>query len=880
MGWTSRGTPLDLGRLSLRGAAVAILAIAACGGGAGGGGCGGGGCLGGCGDGTYEYPKDDPNRPDAILQQETARVRITQAFIDFIKPQLPNLIKETLDGASGMEVRNDVLYVDIPNTSLFNIGVASAELRDAKALIWLDDLDQRLDLRFETPNSVRLVMANLRFGVQADLRENVAGTTSSCPIVGELGGTNPRHAAEISINAVLDPGVGPDPDRNFDIRIEVDDIALNSLDVGIGDYCAEPQCQDCVLQVGGTCLDPGGRCAECHIFCGGITSGLLTLVTSLIDLVRPLLNRVLKPIVQNFIRSALADFNNQPAALEMQVNLGDIVGIDALKAANPFGIFVAPEPGRFPVVDRGTGDGMEITTTGGAEAELADCVGDLELFNMPKGPVPVLGGTDSMGRPYHAGMTIAVSLVNQILYAVHRSGTLCLKLGSEDIKGLTGGAFSLNASVLSLLASDLSLLADDAAPVILQLKPNNPPIVDLGSGEVTGQDMMGNDIYDWLLKMNLEDMGIAFHVLMQDRYVRIFEVTMDLNIGLNITVLPDNSLEVAVGELRIDGFEETFNEILPNADFAMVLPTLIDLVLQALISNQLSFNLDLTDTLSSALGGAPIFMRINDIMRDGIQEDYLTLTMTFTSSRSFNLSLAAETYARLAEQDGLHERLTRGDRRPTGRIRLVVGEVLDYTDQHALEYQVRVDRGLWRAARRPRPDGTLFVEAPVLRLPGMHKVEVRARYIDDYETLDATPAVLDVLVDPEPPSVTAVIAQDAVQVRVFDRDSPAEMMTLLGRFDDGQWFAIDLAIDEAKRISATVPLEQFGSAKILELKAVDGANNASGVLPVSFEVPEAIPVDEIVACGCHEVPGSAHGHGEALFGLLALGALLALRRRS
>ena len=102
---------------------MVLFAISCSSGGGGGGGCGGGGCAGGCGSGTYQYPRNDPNRPDAILQNEVARVRITQTFIDFIKPQLPALIKAALGNQAGMRVdANDILHIALPNQDLFDIG--------------------------------------------------------------------------------------------------------------------------------------------------------------------------------------------------------------------------------------------------------------------------------------------------------------------------------------------------------------------------------------------------------------------------------------------------------------------------------------------------------------------------------------------------------------------------------------------------------------------------------------------------------------------------------------------------------------------------------------------------------------------------------------
>ena len=863
----------SVARVAVRGTAIAILFAAACSGGAGGGGCGGGGCLG-CGEGDYEYPVDDPNRPDAIVQEEALRARITQAFVDFIQPQLPAVIRGALDGQSGMVVdADDVLHLALPDQNLFDIGVAEAKLREAEAQIWLDDLDQRLELEFVEPSYVRLTMDNLRLGLSAKLKEDVIGTTSSCPLEGTLG-TEPHHAAQISVEATIDPGVS-DPDRNFDIQVKVDDIELNDLAVRIvGDYCSERECQDCVIEISGSCYDPGGRCAECHIFCGGITDGLLRLVGALVDVLRPLLNRVMKPVIQNFIRSAVADINNQPARIEQLVDLAEITGVDAFRAANPFGIMIGPEPGRFPVIDRGTGVGMEITSSGGAEAELADCVGAIEDFAMPKGPVPVLGGTDSKGRPYHVGVTLASSLLNQMLYAMHRSGSLCLKLGSEDIKGLTGGQFVLNASVLSLLASDLTKLTKDTAPVILQLKPRYAPILDLGSGEVVGQDDMGNDIFDWLIKLEIEDMGLAFHVLSHDRYVRIFEVTMDVNVGFNVVVLPDNRLEVAVGKVQIDDFREVFNEILPNADFAQVLPTLIDLALQALVSNQLTFDLDISSAISDALGGAPVYMRVNDIFRDGIQEDYLTMTMTFTSSQGGNLSLGAETHARLAQDDGLLDEHA-GRRRPSGRARLLLGESLGYVSASGLEYQVRVDRGLWQVPRPAQPNGTLQFADGHLVVPGLHKVEVRARYAGDYQSLDPTPAVVMALVDPEPPVVAARFDGEAIAVDVIDLHSPAGLLRLNGRLDGGQWFPIALTAAGERDAHARISLSTLAGAMVLELSAVDGAANASQIAEVQIaDMLISTRPEAAVGCACHHLGDTPHPHGYET--LLLIGLLIGL----
>ncbi|MCC7384361.1 MAG: hypothetical protein IT384_21120, partial [Deltaproteobacteria bacterium] len=146
-------------------------------------------------------------------------------------------------------------------------------------------------------------------------------------------------------------------------------------------------------------------------------------------------------------------------------------------------------------------------------------------------------------------------------------------------------------------------------------------------------------------------------VTLSARYVRVFEVTSDINVGLNVNVLPDNKLEAALGELRIDNFQETFNGLMPNADFAQILPTLLDVALQALLQNQLTFDVDITTAVSGALGGAPICMRVNEIKRNGAQEDYQTLDPSPTQLR-FTIDTLAPLVAGELVRDSVEARVS------------------------------------------------------------------------------------------------------------------------------------------------------------------------------------------------------------------------------
>lgn len=834
--------------------ATTLLGISCGGGSCAGQGCSGMGGLSGCQPGAYRYPAGDPNRPDAVLEEDAVRVRITQGFLDFLRPNLPSVIKSVLMGApiAGITVDGDgVLHVPLPDQSLINLGIAGVHTTDSEALIWLADVDEKIGFGFEQPDRVHFALDHMRVGVNLQVHEDILFVHEVCPIIGALGPNGPgplTHAAEISTDAFIDPAVGPDPMRALQIGVSVNDIRLNALALNV--------------QGGG-------------FFCGVVTKGIVGVADGLVRSLGPLLNGLLRPVIQNVLGSVLNGFNGHRGKIQTQFNLASIVPIQSLQLANPLGLFVAPEPGPFPVDDK-AGLGMEVTVTSGAEAPLSDCVPVPPDFVANKGPTPALSGTDSMGRPYHVGVTLAASMINQTLYALHRSGALCLQLGTGDVRTLTGGRFTLNASLLSLLAADVSKLTTDRAPVIIQLKPRNPGTITLGSGQMTGMDAMGRPTYDWLMNASFPQMGIAFYVLMQDRYVRLFEVTTDIKAGFNINVLPSNQLEIDIGSIDVGNFQQVFNDILPNADFSTLLPTLVQIATQGLLANTLKLDVDVSNILSNALH-VPIGLRVNDLFQDGANKDYLTLSLTFSAPSMFAPMSAAVTAVTMAKESLLVDR-TSATARASGLVRLDVGA----PGAEPVEYQVRVDGGLWHAFAPPASDGTVVFEDALLRVPGMHSIDVRARRQGDYMTLTEAAHPIEALVDPLPPTVSAVVEGDAVAITVRDAETPeTQPLQLRGRLDDGAWFEIPLQRmrDGEGTTKASLPLAQVGRGTVLALIASDPAGNESPVTTVRVGL-EAAPAPHAGGCACQDGPPASRrlGLGTGL-SILLVGAMGARRRR-
>src|SRR6185503_5162300 len=118
------------------------------------------------------------------------------------------------------------------------------------------------------------------------------------------------------------------------------------------------------------------------------------------------------------------------------------------------------------------------------------------------------------------------------------------------------------------------------APLALVLRPQTPLSFTIGAGDMT----------DPLLHIVVSDLRIDFYAWVEERYVRIFTLGMDMNIGLNLTITKDAAGNPAI-QPTLSGIDASHVTIrVSNTDLlqedpsalAMVFPSLINIATGAL----------------------------------------------------------------------------------------------------------------------------------------------------------------------------------------------------------------------------------------------------------------------------------------------------------
>ena len=197
-------------------------------------------------------------------------------------------------------------------------------------------------------------------------------------------------------------------------------------------------------------------------------------------------------------------------------------------------------------------------------------------------------------------------LIERAAYNLFRGGSLCLNLGAEDLSDLSGGAFVPTVSLFSLIAPGLANLAEADAPVMLQLTPNLPLMVEFGTGEEEGENV------DSHIRVLWPEVELSLYPLLDDAYQRALAFNFNLNVGVSLVPTPMGNLRVMIDQLALDDVHESYNELGMPFDPSTV-ADLIGVFLPAVLEGAENLEID----LSSEALGFPVSPKVRKIGAEG-----------------------------------------------------------------------------------------------------------------------------------------------------------------------------------------------------------------------------------------------------------------------
>ena len=328
------------------------------------------------------------------------------------------------------------------------------------------------------------------------------------------------------------------------------------------------------------------------------------------------------------------------------------------------------------------------------------------------------------GMPFGLGIGLHQSQIDELAYSLYDGGLLCITATSRTVA-------LLNTETIGLIAPSVTnLTGGKTGGVAVGLRPQAPPVMRLGLN--TFRTEGGMEVVDEpLLDITFTGLELDFFASVEDQYVRLFTVVTDLHLPLGMQVDAAGELVPVFGSLTgaFTNLSIKNNDAVTEDPVMLAerFPTLLELALPSLAGGLGSFALP-------SIGGLEIRVTsVTAVDNKAFLAIYADLAPAMarvpveTTAEITDVVLPPE--AALADAD-------RWAIDAPPRIELALGG-----DAPDLEWSWRTDGGLW-SAWSPYPAQT--VAPRTLWLPGVHRVEVRARQRGEPDTADPTPVVLEV----------------------------------------------------------------------------------------------------------------------------------------
>jgi hypothetical protein len=894
-------------------------------------GCGGAGCS--C---VAPYPAG-VTMPEPLIVENGIQVRLTDQGFAFLEQNLGSILAGTLGGGlclPGSSLGLLVADVDYCNddpgrylTGDVPMPASSYYCSDGSVGCPIELTLNQVDFTLQAPNQI-LVFIDLTLGINFRFTvSEFTGADFSCASDCDLGGSSPGcatpgghgnmvHADNLQMTATIE--VNNDPTtRHLSIAlVDVTDLSL-PLDIGtfsqVDENCASTWLGD---------ICPALSCGAVEVV-GDLLTGLVGFLAPLLE---GFLAGFLDPLVQGFVPNppgaegvldlgALLGSLAPPAGASMEIS--DIAGGDPAMGTGGY----VPS---FVTADPSTGlNGLEIGVRSAANSDITimdsmdgrstpnPCV-PARTFNFP----PEIGAAagspartlpfaaefmaDSVpalpGMSYDVGIGVAEAVLDAGAFNLFNSGGMCLAFGSNLSAMLNTGLFSL------LVPSLTNLTHGESAPMVMALRPLDPPDVTVGAGS-------DNDPTSPLITIDIPNLNIDVYAFVEERYVRVFTMTPDLTVqfDLDVQMTTDPVTGDVTTELvpvfdpssgiQFNNVRVTNNEMIAEdaASLEAILPTLITLA-APFISGAIQpialpafngFVLNIQE-ITRVLGNLP----------GGATHPFLSIFATLAYMPPGALIIDVDTVASLRNVFVPPLDAWRATGLPPGTLGGTAAAALDAPEVTfdvdgasavpgaEYEWQWRVDGGLWShwyPVDEARP-----VRDPLLWLQGWHDVEVRSRIAGNPWATDMTPEAFRVLIDNVPPRVDVRSDEDAgvLEVSASDAVTPAAKLVYTVRWSDGATSTLDPAAPVLS-FAETVTGGASRTPVALEVRDEAGNTTTRHVDSDTMGFHQNTPTTGAGGggCGCVVAGGRGSGSGSrsgaphAVAAVLLLGLFLVLRRR-
>ncbi len=480
---------------------------------------------------------------------------------------------------------------------------------------------------------------------------------------------------------------------------------------------------------------------------------------------------------------------------------------------------------------------------------------------------------DGTPDPFMLGAGISQSVLDHLGWAVHNTGLLCTSISTETSPLVNTGSFSvLMPSLRQLTHSDRD--ASNVFPARVDVRPGGEPRVRIGLGRNGGTPGMPT-LIEPLVTLELDDLELYFSGMVEERWVHLMTVTLDVAVPVGLIATPANGFEIVIGDVEAGLTDVRVRDARILAETAMDLedtvPALVSIVLPQ-ITQFLQLPLALPGPAD--LGGFDVTIKGLRGVPDGMGGyDFIGafLDLDFDPALAPRLAPSVETEAWVSDL-ALPSSEAMDVSAPGVPVRPVLTLALASQGPagRPIEHQLRIDGGRWGPFFR---GDEVRLDRAELLLQGRHRIEVRARLADDYRTLDPSPAVVDVVIDTEPPVLHARLRAAEGAIELSARDVVHGDAVRLELAVDGRWR------DVSPDVEAWVAVPELADpAAGIEVRASDPSGN------VVSRVLRAAGARELAAgstlgdelAGCSAALPSSADRGLALLGLVGL---LALRRR-